>query len=142
MKLPRRKFLHLATGAAALSAMPRIARAQTYPSRPITMIVPFAPGGVSDVLGRMMAEPLRAFLGQPVIIENVGGAAGSIGVGRAARALGDGYTLSIGSTTSHVLTGALYALQWDLVKDLEHQCKKTFATQSGVKRTRYAHCGS
>lgn len=83
------------------------------------MIVPFAPGGVSDVLGRMMAEPLRAFLGQPVIIENVGGAAGSIGVGRAARALGDGYTLSIGSITSHVLTGALYALQWDLVKDLE-----------------------
>jgi tripartite-type tricarboxylate transporter receptor subunit TctC len=115
----RRRFLHLAAGAAALSAMPRIARAQTYPSRPITMIVPFAPGGVSDVLARMMAEPLRAFLGQPVIIENVGGAAGSIGVGRAARAFGDGYTLSIGTTSSHVLTGALYALQWDLVKDLE-----------------------
>src|SRR5215510_7482942 len=93
MKLPRRKFLHLAAGAAAaLPAVSRVARAQAYPSRPITMIVPFAPGGVSDVLGRMMAEPMRAILGQPVIIENVGGAAGSIGVGRAVRAPGDGYT--------------------------------------------------
>src|SRR6516162_7977575 len=70
-------------------------------------------------MGRMMAEPLRAILGQPIIIENVGGAAGSIGVGRAVRAPGDGYTLSIGTTSSHVLTGALYSLQWDLVKDLE-----------------------
>jgi len=120
MKLPRRKFLHLAAGAAAaLPAVSRVARAQAYPSRPITMIVPFAPGGVSDVLGRMMAEPMRAILGQPVIIENVGGAAGSIGVGRAVRAPGDGYTLSIGTTSSHVLTGALYSLQFDLLKDLE-----------------------
>src|SRR5436853_5904215 len=117
MKLSRRKVLHLAAGAAALPAVSRIARAQAYPTRPITMIVPFAPGGNSDVMGRMMAEPLRAFLGQPVIIENVGGAAGSIGVGRAVRAPGDGYTLSIGTTSSHVLTGALYSLQWDLMKD-------------------------
>jgi tripartite-type tricarboxylate transporter receptor subunit TctC len=92
MKLPRRNFLHLAAGAAALPAVSRIARAQAYPTRPITMIVPFAPGGISDVMGRMMAEPLRAILGQPIIIENVGGAAGSIGVGRAVRAPGDGYT--------------------------------------------------
>src|SRR5215475_6914710 len=99
MKLPRRRFLHLAAGAAALPAMPRVARAQAYPTRPITMIVPFAPGGISDVMGRMMAEPLRAILGQPIIIENVGGAAGSIGVGRAVRAPGDGYTLSIGTTS-------------------------------------------
>ena len=119
MKLPRRQFLHLAAGAAALPGLSQIATAQAYPTRPITMIVPFAPGGVSDVLGRMMAEPLRTFLGQPVIIENVGGAAGSIGVGRAVRAPADGYTLSIGTTSSHVLTGALYSLQWDLVKDLE-----------------------
>src|SRR6516164_8432108 len=103
MKLPRRKFLHLAAGAAALPTAPRFARAQAYPSRPITMIVPFAPGGISDVMGRMMAEPLRAILGQPVIVENVSGAAGSIGVGRAVRAPGDGYTLSIGTTSSHVL---------------------------------------
>jgi tripartite-type tricarboxylate transporter receptor subunit TctC len=120
MKLPhRRQFLHLAAGAAALPAVSRNARAQAYPSRPITMIVPFAPGGNSDVMGRMMAEPLRVVLGQPVIIENVGGAAGSIGVGRAVRAAGDGYTLSIGTTSSHVLSGALYSLQWDLMKDLE-----------------------
>ena len=119
MKFPRRKFLHLAAGAAALPAVSRIARAQAYPTRPITMIVPFAPGGISDVMGRMMAEPLRAILGQPIIIENVGGAAGSIGVGRAVRAPGDGYTLSIGTTSSHVLTGALYSLPWDSVKDLE-----------------------
>jgi tripartite-type tricarboxylate transporter receptor subunit TctC len=119
MEFPRRKFLHLAAGATALPIVSHIARAQTYPTRPITMIVPFAPGGVSDVMGRMMAEPLRAVLGQPVIIENVGGAAGSIGVGRAVRAPGDGYTLSIGTTSSHVLTGELYSLQWDLERDLE-----------------------
>ena len=119
MKLPRRRFLHLAAGAAVLPALSRVASAQAYPTRPITMIVPFAPGGVSDVMGRMMAEPLRGVLGQPVIIENIGGAAGSIGVGRAVRAPGDGYTLSIGTTSSHVLTGALYSLQWDLMKDLE-----------------------
>src|SRR5215475_13972534 len=119
MKLPRRRFLHLAAGAAALPAMPRVARAQAYPTRPITMIVPFAPGGISDVMGRMMAEPLRAILGQPIIIENIGGAAGSIGVGRAARAPGDGYTLSIGTSTTHVLIGALYALQFDLLADLQ-----------------------
>src|SRR5215471_3307412 len=117
MKLPRRNFLHLAAGAAALPAMSRVALAQAYPSRPITMIVPFAPGGVSDVMGRMMAEPLRAILGQPVIVENVSGACGSIGVGRAVRAPGDGYTLNIGTLSSHVLAGALYNLQFDLLKD-------------------------
>jgi tripartite-type tricarboxylate transporter receptor subunit TctC len=119
MKLRRRRFLHLAVGACAPLALSRGALAQAYPSRPITMIVPFAPGGVSDVLGRMMAEPMRALLGQPVIIENVAGAAGSIGVGRVVRAPADGYTLSIGTTSSHVLTGALYSLPWELTKDLE-----------------------
>src|SRR5262249_5748882 len=79
----------------------------------------FAPGGNSDVMARMMAEPLRAILGQPVIIENVSGAAGSIGDGRAVRASADGYTLSIGTISSHVLSGALYKLPWDLLKDLQ-----------------------
>src|SRR5215813_86301 len=119
MKLPRRKFLHLAAGATALPVVSRTVWAQAYPTRPITMIVPFAPGGVSDVMGRMMAESMRTSLGQPIIVENVGGAAGSIGVARAVRAPADGYTLSIGTTSSHVLTGALYSLQWDLMKDLE-----------------------
>jgi tripartite-type tricarboxylate transporter receptor subunit TctC len=119
MKPSRRRFLRLAAGAATLPAVSRAAWAQAYPTRPITIIVPFPPGGISDVMARLMAEPMRAFLGQPVIIENVGGAAGTIGVGRAVRAAPDGYTLSIGTTSSHVLTGALYALRWDLVKDLE-----------------------
>ena len=92
----RRQFLHLAAGAAALSAVSRTSRAQAYPSRPITMIVPFAPGGLTDVIGRILAEGMRTSLGQPVIIENVGGATGSIGTGQVARAALDGYTLVIG----------------------------------------------
>jgi tripartite-type tricarboxylate transporter receptor subunit TctC len=94
------------------------AQAQTYPSRPITMVVPFPAGGATDTLARLLAERMRGFLGQTVLIENVGGAAGSLGVGRVVRAAPDGYTLSIGTSTTHVLTGALYALQYDLLNDL------------------------
>jgi tripartite-type tricarboxylate transporter receptor subunit TctC len=94
------------------------ASAQTYPSHPITMIVPFAAGGGTDALARIMAERMRRSLGQPIIIENVVGATGTIGVSRAVRATGDGYTLSIGTLSTHVLTGALYALQYDLLNDL------------------------
>ena len=96
-----------------------LATAQDYPARAITMIVPFPAGGATDTLARFLGERMRAILRQPVIIENVGGAAGSIGVGRAVRSPADGYTLSIGTTTTHVLTGGLYALQFDLLKDLE-----------------------
>jgi tripartite-type tricarboxylate transporter receptor subunit TctC len=96
MKLPRRKFLHLAAGSAALPAVSRIALAQAYPTRPITMIVSAAAGSATDLTGRLVAERMRASLGQPIIIENVGGADGSIGVGRAARARPDGYTIDIG----------------------------------------------
>jgi tripartite-type tricarboxylate transporter receptor subunit TctC len=95
------------------------AAAQVYPSRPITMIVPFPAGGPTDTIGRIMAEGMRVRLGQSVIIENVGGAAGSIAVGRAARAAPDGYTLSLGSLSTHVLNGAVYTLRYDLLKDLE-----------------------
>ena len=119
MKLPRRGFLHLTAGAAVLPALPRIATAQAYPSRPITMIVPFVPGGATDVIGRMLAERMRASLGQPVIVENVSGATGSIGVGRVARAAPDGYTLSIGHWSTHVVNGAIYSLQYDLLNDFE-----------------------
>jgi tripartite-type tricarboxylate transporter receptor subunit TctC len=87
--------------------------------RPITMIVPFPAGGATDTLARFLGERLRAILGQPVIIENVGGAAGSIGVSRAVRSPADGYTLSIGTSTTHVLTGGLYKLQFDLLTDLD-----------------------
>src|SRR5260370_31263566 len=119
MKLPRRKFLHLAAGAAALPAMSRIARAQVYPTRPITVVVPFPAGGGSDNIARIVAEGMRAALGQPVVIENVGGVAGVIGVGRVARAAADGYTLSFGYAGTHVFNGAVYALQYDLLKDFE-----------------------
>src|SRR6516165_9420047 len=88
----------------------RASAQEDYPTRPITMIVPFAAGGATDTLARFLGERMRAILRQPVIIENVGGAAGSIGVGRAVRSPADGYTLSIGTTTTHVLTGGLYAL--------------------------------
>ena len=119
MKLPRRKFLHLAAGAAALPALPRIAKAQVYPSRPITMVVPFPPGGPLDTVARITAEAMRVSLGQPVIIENVAGAAGSLGVGRVARAAADGYTLSAGFVGTHVFNGATYTLQYDVLKDFE-----------------------
>jgi tripartite-type tricarboxylate transporter receptor subunit TctC len=95
------------------------AAAQGYPARPITMVVPFPAGGATDTLARFLAEYMRGILGQPVIIENIAGAAGSIGVGRAVRSPPDGYTLSIGTSTTHMLTGGLYALQFDLLKDLE-----------------------
>src|ERR1700730_6473606 len=85
MKLPRRKFLHLAAGVAALPAVSRFAKAQSYPARPITFNVPFAAGGPSDAMARVMGERMRVALGQPILIENVGGAAGSIGVGRVGR---------------------------------------------------------
>jgi len=119
MKLPRRQFLHLAAGAAALPAMSRIARAQAYPTRPITIVVPFPPGGGSSNIARLVAEGMRAALGQAVVIENVGGVGGVIGVGRAARAAPDGYTLSFGYVGTHVFNGAVYALQYDLLKDFE-----------------------
>jgi tripartite-type tricarboxylate transporter receptor subunit TctC len=96
-----------------------MAAAQDYPARAMTMIVPFPAGGATDTLARFLAERMRGILGQPVVIENVAGAAGSLGVGRAVRAAPDGYTLSIGTSTTHMLTGGLYALQFDLLKDLE-----------------------
>jgi tripartite-type tricarboxylate transporter receptor subunit TctC len=118
MKLPhRRQFLHLAAGAAALPAGSRVARAQAYPTRPITMVVPFPAGGPTDVIGRVLNERMRASLGQPVIVENVSGAAGNLGVGRVARASPDGYTIVVGFVGTHVYNGAMYPLQYDVLKD-------------------------
>ena len=93
-------------------------QAQTYPSRQITIVVPFPPGGSTDVAGRIMAEKMRPLLGQPVIIENVGGAGGSIAVGRVARAAPDGYTIDIGQWDTHV-GSIIYPLNYDLQKDFE-----------------------
>jgi tripartite-type tricarboxylate transporter receptor subunit TctC len=102
----------------ALLAFAGIARAQTWPSRQITLIVPFPPGGSTDVVARIMAERMRPLLGQPVIIENVGGAGGSIGVGRVARAATDGYTIDIGQWDTHV-GSVIYSLNYDLQRDFE-----------------------
>jgi len=95
------------------------AGAQPYPSRPITMVVPFAAGAPVDTVGRLIAERMRVSLGQPIILENVSGAAGSLGVARAVRAAPDGYTISLGNISSHVLNGAIYPLQFDALKDFE-----------------------
>lgn len=119
MKLQRRRFLHLTMAVAALPATSRFGWAQAYPSRPVTMIVPFAAGGPTDVVARVVADGMKASLGQTVIIENVAGADGTLGVGRAARAAPDGYTLSVGQLGTHVLNGAVYSLRYDLVKDFE-----------------------
>jgi tripartite-type tricarboxylate transporter receptor subunit TctC len=118
MKLQRRRLLQLAGGAAATPALSRFAAADTYPSRPITIVCPFAAGGATDVLARVMADPMGKALGQTVVIENLTGAAGAIGVAKAVRATPDGYTLSVGTLTTHVLIGGLYKLDFDLLNDL------------------------
>jgi tripartite-type tricarboxylate transporter receptor subunit TctC len=117
--VPRRKLMQLAVGAAALPALARVASAQVYPSRPITLVVSFPAGGPADAVARIVVERMRAALGQPVTIENVTGANGSIGAGRVARAAPDGYTLSLGVWNSHVANGAAYALPYDVVSDFE-----------------------
>jgi len=95
------------------------ATAQTFPSRPITIVVPFAAGGPIDTLARVVAERMRAPLGQPVIVENISGAAGSIGVGRVARAAPDGYTLVAGFWGTHVLNAVMQVLAYDVLNDFE-----------------------
>jgi tripartite-type tricarboxylate transporter receptor subunit TctC len=95
------------------------AAAQSYPSRPITMIVPFPAGGATTVLARVLAEHMRESLGQPVVVENVGGAGGSIGVARTVRAAPDGYSLSFGNWASHVGAGAVYPVAYDVLADFE-----------------------
>ena len=101
------RFFYTLTVFASVLASLAAASAQSYPSRPITIIVPFPPGGATDVLARFLGERLRETLGQPVVVENVSGAAGTLGVGRAVRAPADGYTLSVGTSTTHMLTGGL-----------------------------------
>ncbi|MFL6798264.1 MAG: tripartite tricarboxylate transporter substrate-binding protein [Xanthobacteraceae bacterium] len=95
------------------------AQAQTYPLRPITLVVPYPPGGTSDAVARILVETMKTSLGQPLIIENVGGAGGSIGVGRVARAAPDGYTLGFGNLSTYVLNGAAYNLTYDLLNDFD-----------------------
>jgi tripartite-type tricarboxylate transporter receptor subunit TctC len=103
----------------ALLAFGGNARADNYPSHPITIIVPFSAGGPSDAMARILAERMKAALGETLLIENVTGAGGSIGVGRAVRSPPDGYTISFGHLGTHVANGAIYKLGYDLVADLE-----------------------
>jgi len=117
MKFPRRKFLHLVASAVALQALPRFAWAQAYPTRPITIVVPFPAASPADVLARLMIERMRASLGQPIVVDNVSGAAGSLAPGRVARAAADGYTVIIGTVGTHVFNGAIYSLPYDVVND-------------------------
>ena len=105
--------------ALATLALAGTASAQSYPTRPITFIVPYGAGGPVDVLARLLAEPMRQALGQSIVIENVTGANGTIGVGRAVRAAPDGYTVSIGNWPSHITNGAIYNLSYDIQRDLE-----------------------
>ncbi len=118
MKLHRRRFLQALTTALAFPAFSRSGLAQIYPTRPITLIVPFAAGSPIDVLARFMVERMHASVGQ-IVIENVSGASGSIGVGRVARAASDGYTLVIGTWSTHVVNGVVYALPYDVLNDFE-----------------------
>ena len=135
MKLFAGAFLHLAAGATVLPGVSRTARAQTYPSRPITMVVPFAAGGAFDVLGRIVAAQMSEILGQQVIIENTTGAAGIIGVKRVASAAPDGYTFLFGSIGTHAYNQTIYRKpRYDAVERLYSGCP--------VCRTAYGACGT
>lgn len=119
MKLLRREFLHVAVVAAALPALPRITSALDYPMRTVRVIVPFAPGGPLDVFGRLMAEKLSEYFGEQFYIENIGGAGGNIGTGRAAKAAPDGYTLLL-TANNHIINPLLYeSVPYDAFKDFE-----------------------
>jgi tripartite-type tricarboxylate transporter receptor subunit TctC len=114
-----RKPIFAAAALAALFGSAGVSIAQDYPVRPVMMIVPLATGGSTDTIGRIVAEGMRATLGQPVIVENVTGAGGSIGVGRVARSAPDGYTIGIGQWGTNMANGAIYPLQYDLIQGFE-----------------------
>jgi len=119
MKFPRRRFLYLAAGAAALAAVSPIARAQTYPTRPIRLVIPFPPGGAFDAVGRPLADKMKPLLGT-VVVENIGGGGASLGAAAVARARPDGYTILLGGTQTHVNEALLKSRPlYDPVKDLD-----------------------
>jgi tripartite-type tricarboxylate transporter receptor subunit TctC len=118
VKLPRRNFLHLAAGAAALPAVPRIAWAQAYPTRPVRIVVPAAPGGAYDILARLIGQLLTERLGQPFVIENRPGGGGNVGTEAVVRAPADGYTLLLCGTIN-ATNAALYdKLNFDFIRDI------------------------
>jgi tripartite-type tricarboxylate transporter receptor subunit TctC len=118
MKSTRRTFLQIAGATVATPVFSRAATAQTtYPTRPITMIVPFPAGGTTDVVGRVVAERMSKYLARPIIVENVGGAEGSIGLGRVAHARPDGYMIGLGGSSTHVFDAAFYSRPYDVLND-------------------------
>src|SRR5262252_4384210 len=119
MKLPRRKFLHLAAGAAALPSVSRGAWAQAYPTRPVRAVVAFAPGGTTDTFARLMAQKLTEQFGKQDYVENIAGATGNIGTGQVAKAPPDGYTILF-AFSSHVVNPTLFArLPYDPINDFK-----------------------
>ena len=130
MNLSRRKFLHIATGAAAAVPLSRAAWAQTYPTRSVRVIVPYAPGGQTDAIGRIFAQQLSERLGQQFYVENVPGAGGNIGVARAAKAAPDGYTVLVTDGLSLAVNPTLYGnLPYDPFKDLQPVALAVITTQ-------------
>ena len=119
---------HILVAILALLTGVATAAAQSYPSRPVTVIVPFPAGGPTDTLARIFAEYAKGPLGQPVIVENVAGAGASIGIGRAVASPPDGYTLSLGNWTSHVGAGAIYPVNWHILNDLAPVAKLPVST--------------
>jgi tripartite-type tricarboxylate transporter receptor subunit TctC len=119
MRLARRAFGKACLAACAIGILPFAAVAQNYPTKPIVMVVPFPPGGPSDVVARVIAEGMSRAMGSQIVIENVGGAGGTIGSHRVVRAAPDGYTILLGIWNTHVAVGALFKLEYDIVKDFQ-----------------------
>lgn len=119
---------------AIAAALPTGASAQSYPSRPVTLIAPFPAGGPLDTIARIISEPMRVALGQPVIIENVAGAGGNIGTQRVARAAPDGYTIGMGQWSTHVVNPITYSLQYDVLSDFEPIALLTITPQLIIAR--------
>ena len=123
-----------AVALAAMISSATAADAQTYPSRPITIIAPFPPGGPLDTIARLIAEPMREVLGQPVVVENIAGAGGNLGVGKLARAEPDGYTVGIGQWSTHVVNAVTYNLPYDVQTDFEPIALLTITPQLIIAR--------
>src|ERR1700736_4069844 len=131
MKLPRRKFLHLAAGAAALPAVSRVARAQAYPSRSVRIIVPFPAGQATDTVARLMGQSLSERLGQPFVIENRTGAGGNIGTESVVRAAPDGYTLLLVGL-SNAMNATLYKkLNFNFIREIAPVARSVRRLQYG-----------